>query len=99
MSNIISEHLLNIDEWDLLGRREDIIEKSSEEHELFLPTLPHSIRFVLDDLSSKTSVMLGEGILLLTFKHSSLLQVKTGGELFAVCWLLETPLRCENNIC
>lgn len=31
MNNIISECLLNVDEWGLLGEEEDGIEKSSEE--------------------------------------------------------------------
>lgn len=33
MNNNISEYLLNMDEWDFWRRREDVMEKSSEEQD------------------------------------------------------------------
>lgn len=63
-----------------------MLEKSSEEQDTNRNSLalPFIIKIALDNVSAKTSVMLGKGMLLQTF-NSSLLQVKTGGELFAVC--------------
>lgn len=76
MNNIISEHLLNMDEWNLLGEGEGWDGKSSEEQQDTNrnsgPTLSHHIKIALDSLSSKTLVMLGEGTLLLTFKQQAI---------------------------
>lgn len=70
----------------MCGGREYVLEKSSEEQDTNRNSLalPFIIKIALDNVSAKTSVMLGKGMLLQTF-NSSLLQVKTGGELFAVC--------------